>query len=400
MTDNASIPSTTDSRRIIEHFCCREDLATYDPYDIWKTSLGFRVKDLFNRSRNTALLPAAALTLFDAFLNNGARIFYTKQEYPIVRALAALSLLNLYRSHGELIHLEFAGKHLQWLVDHRCTGYSGACWGVGFRYAVARDLIYDEDTPFSTITPYALEAFVEYASITGDSCHKAIFTSIFDFFDKDIRVLKETEDWMATSYGPRSDRIVTNAISYTMYSYALLLPYLAGKARERTLLRIGKLYAFVKLNQRPDGSWLYAPEEPSFIDCFHTCIVLKNLFKTNSIMALPGSSDVIARGYAYLKEHMADSKTGLFRRFSLKNKPSLVKYDLYDNAEALNLAGLLGDKQLVSSLPAAIDHRFCQEYNVYSQNDVFGIRRNKNMLRWAVMPYLYAVSGVVRKHVV
>ena len=383
---------------LIEHFCCRENLATHDPYDIWKTPLGFYVKDLFNRNRVMGLIPAGALTLFDTFLNGTARLFYARQEYPIVRALAALSLLNLHRRSGDPGYLDCVRGHLHWLAEHCCEGYAGACWGLGFRYPVSGAIIYDASTPFVTITPYAIEAFVAYEKLTGDHRYSSLVGSAYDFFDRDIHVMQEAEDWMATSYGPVPDRIVTNAVSYTMYAYALLLPYLDGEASSKALRRIGKLYTFVRLNQRSDGSWLYSPEGQSFIDCFHTCFVLKNLLKTSRLVDLPDSMAIVTHGYEYMKESMYDARSGLFRRFALSNKPSLVKYDLYDNAEVLGLAVTLGDDQLVASLSRAIDQYFCRGADVYSQIDGLGIRRNKNMLRWAVMPYVHALSEVVSSH--
>ena len=398
MTSLSRDPSPAELSLPIEHFSCQEDLATYDPYDIWKTRPGFYVKDLFNRNRAMGLLPAGALTLFDTLLNGTARLFYVRQEYPIVRALAALSLLNLHRCGGDSGHLDYARGHLQWLAEHCCEGYAGACWGLGFRYPVSSTIIYDANTPFVTITPYAIEAFVEYEALTGDRRYSSLVGSAYDFFDRDIHVMQETDDWMATSYGPIPDRMVTNAVSYTMYSYALLLPYLESEARSKALRRIDKLYTFVRLNQRPDGLWLYSPEGQSFIDCFHTCFVLKNLLKTRRLVDLPDSIGIVTHGYSRMKATMYDARSGLFTRFALSNKPSLVKYDLYDNAEALGLAVLLGDDQLVASLSRAIDQCFRQGSDVYSQIDGMGIRRNRNMLRWAVMPYVHALSQVVSSH--
>src|SRR5947207_2819998 len=101
---------------LIEHFCARNELSTYDPYDIWKTSLGFRVKHLYNRRPGLGIFPAAAFTLFDDLLNQNLRLFYTRREYPIVRAMAALSLLNLYRHKRHPGLLECAKSHLLWLL--------------------------------------------------------------------------------------------------------------------------------------------------------------------------------------------------------------------------------------------------------------------------------------------
>jgi hypothetical protein len=379
-------------RNQIESHCCRADLSTHDPYDIWKTSVGFHVKDLFNHHRFAGMIPAAALTLFDLLLNNTARLFYSRQEYPVVRALAALALLNLHGKHGRDEYLEFTRVHLRWLVENSCTGFSGPCWGLHFRYAVSSSLVYDSNTPFSTMTPYALEAFVAYAQRTGDRQFDDVIRGIFRFFDRDIRVMEETDEYLATSYVPLKDRVVINASSYAMYAYALLLPYLDGAQRSRSEQRIAKLYAFVRRNQREDGSWLYSPEGRSFIDCFHSCIVVKNLIKTNRIVPLPGCADVISRGYAYIRQNFFDPRKGLFRRFTLANKPSLIRFDLYDNAEMLQLAVLMSDEDLVRPLSDSIQRNFCDGQDIYSHIDIFGVRRNKTMLRWAVMPYLHALS--------
>ncbi|RJQ37565.1 MAG: hypothetical protein C4555_06265 [Dehalococcoidia bacterium] len=377
----------------IERFCLTEPLATYDPYDIWKTRLGFLVKDFYNHHRCAALPAAAALTLFDAFVNNRSRRFYRRQEYPIVRAMAALALFNLYEADPRDCYLDFAQRHLAWLAEHSSTGYSGKCWGLQFNYAVDRGLVYDLNTPLSTMSPYALEAFVRCDQVTGTRRHAGVVESIFAFFDRDLQVMEEDHDSMATSYAPLRDRIVVNASSYTMYAFALCLDYLTSQAKSAVLDRIRKLCNFVLHNQREDGSWLYSPQGHSFIDCFHSCIVIKNLEKTSRLVPLPKVKAAVTEGYSYLKRVFLDPRIGLYKRFSLQNKASLVKVDLYDNAEMLNLALLLGENQEAARLAQAIEAIFCVGDDIYSQLDIFGNRRNKNTLRWAVMPYLYALSS-------
>ena len=371
------------------------DLSTDDPYDIWKTAFGFQVKQLYNRHSWAGLAPAAALTLFDTFVNNRPRVGYRRQEYPIVRATAALCLLNRYEKEGGPELLVSAGRHLDWLVENSCRGYSNFCWGLGFPYGAGPTVVYDANTPLSTMTPYGLEAMVRYSAVTGEERFRFAIESIFRFFDDDIRVMAEDHESMATSYGPFMDRIVTNAVSYTMYSLALALPYVSRQLRQRIEQKIGKLYRYIQQAQRPDGSWLYSPQGRSFIDCFHSCIVLKNVYKTNQAQPLPGSENLIAAGYSYLKKAFFDEKRCLFRRFSLANKPGIVQFDLYDNAEVLNLAMLLGDGDLAVKLFNSIRVNFCRGTDVYSQIDVTGTLRNRNTLRWAVMPFLHAASQMI-----
>lgn len=378
--------------RLIKEFCLTENLKCYDPYDVWMTSCGIRVKELFNRNKWLGILPAAAITIWDNFLNNNRRFLYTKQEYPTARALAALALLRNYEPNKNEELVTAAKNHLDWLVANTCTGYSGLCWGLGFKWAAGDDLDYNENTPFTTHTPYVLEALDSYISITGDSSYSKAIESVFNFYENDVQVMFEDKHSMATSYGPSKDRVVTNAVSYTMFAYSLFLKYLPNK-KDTIEAKIQKLYQFVKSKQLKNGSWMYEPDsEDSFIDCFHSCFVLKNIYKTSLLVSLPDSDTVVKSGYDYVRANFYNARKGLFKRFSQSNKPSIVKFDLYDNAEMLQLAVLLNDTRLVESLSANIKKTFVRTNGIYSVIDLFNIKRNKNTLRWAVMPYLYALS--------
>ena len=381
-----------DNVALIKSYCFREELATFDPYDVWTTQLGCAIKNLFNHVPWIGAFPAAILAVSDLYLNNSLRLFYKKRDYPIVRALAALSLLTLYKEGQQEDYLRSAKRHLDWLVAHACIGYSGACWGLGFRWAVAANLIYDEQTPFVTATPYPLEAFVMFQQVTGDNTYKPIIRGVYRFLEQDIQVMCDDGISMAVSYGPSKDRLVTNATSYAMYSYTLLSPYLDETEKARAAGKINRLYQFIRNAQRENGSWLYALDGRSFIDCFHSCIILKNLIKTHRLHTLPEVEAVVERGYCFLKDALWDDKRGLVRRFAAARCPSLVKYDLYDNAEMLNLAILMGDRVFGERLAKSISLQFVRDGEIYSVIEVTGHVRNKNMLRWAVMPYLFALS--------
>ena len=372
--------------------CMRQDLRTYDPYDIWMTPLGVRIKDLFNRRRKLALVPAALLTLFDTYVNDRWRVFYRAREYPIVRAWAALILMNLDQSRRTPEVLDRVREHLVWLRDHTCQGYHGPCWGLGFHYAVMPDYHYDSNMPLTTMSQYPLEAFVLYAQLTGSDEFDPVIRGVFEFLKHDVKVMEETDEYIATSYAAFHDRKVINAVSYVMFSYALLLPYLDDLQASATTEKIRKLYRYIADHQKADGSWLYSPEGKSFIDCYHSCIVLKNIIKTDRVLALPGSREIVARGYQYVKDSFRVADKGLFKRFALANKPALVRYDLYDNAEMLSMAVQMGDRSLAEDLETAIERHFVSDNIIYSHIDSFGLRHGPNRLRWAMLPYFHALT--------
>ncbi|MEN6336944.1 MAG: hypothetical protein ABFE01_22030, partial [Phycisphaerales bacterium] len=253
--------------------------------------------------------------------------------------------------------------------------------------------VYEQTEAFSPVTPYILEAFVRYSRLFGTDEFTFMIRYIHVFLEKDLKVMHETQRHLATSYGTSRDRIAFNSVAYTMYAYSLILPWLNPAQRDAALGRVRKLYAYLCDGQRPDGSWFYSPGGRSFIDCFHSCFVLKNILKTGRSIPLADSADVVTKGYEYLLAAFRDEHTGLFKRFSVRNKPGVVKYDLYDNAEMLNLAILVNDRELVDSLMRRISCCFVRDgRSVYSKIDCFNRLRDLNTLRWAVLPYLYAVS--------
>lgn len=383
-----------NSARFIRETCDRSDLSTYDPYDIWQTRMGFLVKDAYNRHPRLALPGAAALTLFDSYINNRSRLFYRRREYPIVRALAAQSLLNLHDANPDRRLTDKAAEHLEWLVDNSCTGFSGPCWGLGFRYAVDAGLVYGPNTPLTTMTPYALEAFVRHFQITGNERWIEVIDGIRRFLDHDVAIMEETEDYLVTSYSNQHDRKVVNAVSYVMFCYSLLRPF--AESTDAVDEHIEKLYRYLALNQNPDGSWWYSPQGNSFIDCFHSCFVLKNVIKTARVVPLADSALLVEKGYDYIVSNMFDTERGLMRRFSRANKPGLIAWDLYDNAEMLNLATLRGDQTLANALEKNIANAFVDNDRIYSQIDRFGVRLGPGFLRWAILPYLFALSLLVK----
>lgn len=378
---------------MVKQFCFTSDLATFDPYDIWKTSIGQYVKNLFNTSRILGALPGLCLALYDLLLNNRLRVGYRKQEYPIVRSLAAQILLNEYQRTNDKKLLSMAKNHLDWLATNTSVGYSGACWGLGFKWAAHKNIIYDANTPHTTHTPYALEAFHLYTQVSHDKKYIDIIKSCYQYYENDVFKMFEDDNNLAVSYGPFKDRTVINATSYTLFAYSIFLQYFPDK-EDFIVSKMIKLFGFVRKNQQKNGAWYYATDEDSFIDCFHSCIILKNLLKANNMVKIDGIETIVKKGYKYICDHFFNSKYSLYKRFSENNNVSLTKFDLYDNAELLNLANMLNDEKRVKDIISAINKHFIIMNNIYSTIDFVGIRRNKNTLRWAVMPYLYAISNL------
>lgn len=374
--------------------CFSPDLSTYDPYDIWKTRIGIKVKSLFYANRLLGGLPALLLTSWDLFLNNKWRIGYHKQEFPMVRALAGMTLLNIYEISRDANHLRWAKEHFDWLVANYSKGYSGFCWGANMQWA-SKTGVYSGNMPFVTNTPYILEGLIQYQKVANKDNYQSVILSIYDFINKDLYKHIDDIDVLSLSYAPiLESRTVINANAYALYSLSLFYSLFPEKSKsiQGDILR---LFRFISISQNPDGSWWYYADDKkgNFIDCFHTCFVLKNLIKAADYISLPGNlNQIVDKGYEYLLTNFYDKESGLFKRFSKTDKLNLIKFDLYDNAEMLNLAYLKSDIKLYKSLEKSIQKYFVKDNDIFSVIDLFNFRRNRNMLRWAVMPYLNALS--------
>jgi hypothetical protein len=394
MNINAISKKQFKHEQLIIKFCQNDDLATYDPYDIWKTKAGLKVKSLFYANSFLGVMPAFIFSFWDLFINNNLRIGYNKQEFPIVRALAAKSLLNIYEISGDPNHLYWAKHHLDWLIANYSHGYSGFCWGANMQWA-SKNGVYSSNTPFITNTPYVLEGLIQYQKATNNDYYQRVIRSIYDFIKNDLYKHIDEVDILSLSYAPiHEPRTVINANAYALYSLSLLHSFFPEKS-ESIQNDVLRLFRFININQNSDGSWWYYADNKkgNFIDCFHTCFILKNLIKSSSYLSLPSNlNNIIDKGYKYLIDNFYEKDFGLFKRFSKTDKLNLIKFDLYDNAEMLNLAHLIKDKDLVKSLERNIQKLFFKNNDLFSVIDLFNCRRNRNMLRWAVMPYIHALS--------
>ena len=384
--------------KLIKNFLNKYNLSTRDPYDIWTLNIGVKTKKIFY---NSGILKSfyRIIILYFLELTNLINFLAKKREYPIVRALAAQSALNLYLYTQDKKYLDIARRHLLFLKENYSKGYSGYCWGLNQPW-MSKNRFYPEETPHVTHTPYPLEAYIKYWKITGSKEFDDVIKSVFWFLEKDIPVIYENTKELAVGYSPLPENyIVINANSYVMYMYALLLDFYPEK-EDYIKNKIYRIYNFIVRNQESDGSWWYYVKgaKGNFIDCFHSCFIMKNIYKTAQIVDLPDWHKVVEKGYNYLLKNFLDKKEFLVKRFTKTDKFNPVKWDLYDNAEFLNLSVLLGKKDIAEKNLGAILKTFVRNENeIYSQIWIGGIKRYKNTLRWAVMPFIYALSEYLIK---
>jgi hypothetical protein len=384
------------SNLVVDKFLNLPDLSTYDPKDVLFSKLGRQIKSIYYKNKFAGLIPAGLIQLADFFANNILRkIFYHKHQYPIVYALSALSHINLYKSLKKSDNLEQAKKSLEWLLANSSTGYHGYCWGMNLE-RVTKNAKYPANIPYTTNTVYVLEALVEYKKCTGLPVYDDIIKSVYNFLEQDLKVCYTDDNSLALSYAPYDESLVVyNSNAYCMYMYAMLLPFLNAEEKENSVKKINKLYNFVISGQNGDGSWYYYSDKKfkgNFIDCFHSCFVLKNIYKTNKIVQLPNAEVILQRGYEFLKNNMYSARKMIMHGYFINDKPSFIQYELYDSAEMINLATLLGDYAFAETIHKGVMANFVSGNVIFSQIDRLGLKHYQDTLRWSVYPYIYALT--------
>lgn len=269
---------------------------------------------------------------------------------------------------------------------------------------MSKNAYYHENTPFMSVTPYAVEAMSLYDIFTGVPLFKDIVLSVWKFLENDVPVLRADSEVLAMAYSPlREKSVVINGNSYIMFTYAMIYRYSTVFGipvdREAMLEKITRIYRFIENNRTPNGLWWYYAdmelEKGNFIDCFHTCFVIKNIAKTAIILGDEQMYSTARRAFYALPSHFKDPRTSLYRRFTTGRRVNtLVKYDLYDNAEVISLSILMGERALAEELISAVFAHFSDKKGVhlYSQIWKLGVKRYRVYLRWATMPMVYALT--------
>jgi hypothetical protein len=131
---------------------------------------------------------------------------------------------------------------------------------------------------------------------------------------------------------------VINASAYR----AALLADASVRFRDDRYWSIGqKNLNFVLQNQQPDGSWLYAMDSVrDFVDHYHTCFVLKGLKKVERLTDHDGARRAIESGVEYYLGNLFD-EDGLPKPYSKAPRLTVYRNELYDYAEAVNIASLM-----------------------------------------------------------
>ncbi len=370
--------------------------SSFDPYDLWCTSFGIRARQSFYRGAFSGKLGALAVVLADWLLPLTSRKLLGAQPraYPILSAHKWLLTAHQGVSSG-------CCKAALYDLRSQAVGLPDmAAWGLGFPW-MSKNGLYEPDVPFVTHTPYVMEALLVLADrpeLYDEAM--SLFHGTWNFLES-LKVMHKGNDDLALSYAPVEEpRIVVNANCYAAFAYTLHSVHGKREVRDEARLKAKQLGRWVVCQQQADGSWFYyADREPgNFIDCFHSCFVIKNLFKAKRL--LPDLADIvdqpIKKGWRYIKEEFYDRRAGLCHRFTVRSHRDPFRWDLYDQAEFLGLLVDFGELDRAIDFAKRVEKRFSKGNNWYCRIDIFGRCWGRNFFRWGIMPFWYHRSRLER----
>jgi hypothetical protein len=383
---------------------------SYDPYDISGTRYGRWARRLYYEKHPLGIAATAPLILVEILCPRLRTVFVQKDRFPTADAQLALAFLNLYQveqaksednpDHGQsaLSYLVKAKALANELLEQSVPGYSGYCWGYPFDWQHANGLM-SKGTPHITATPYCYEVFARLFDLTGEEQYREVARSVARFVFNDLNDMPTGPNAAAASYTPHDESKVVNASAYRAFAL-----FDAGWRFEEKAYRAKawKNLHFILQSQRPDGSWLYAIDSPpqAFIDHFHTCFVLKNLYKINRHLQNRDVERAICGGYSFYRKALFDADDNP-RTYAVAPRVEILRLEMYNMAEAITLGTLLGsDIPEAFALAQSLATRLIRRYQLPAGHWITrvylgGFTHTVPFLRWPQAQLFYAVTNLL-----
>lgn len=323
------------------HWLEENDYASYDQYDFWSSKPGILSKHLFSTNKLLGAPSVALIFILDTYFPCTRSIFARKHRSAEAIPRIANSYFRLYQMTGKPDYLDRGCDLLAWLKDNATLTEHGIGWGLHFDWQRAELL--EKGTPCVTLSAYSTRAFLEGHRLTGSNDYLEIALKTGDFVFSDLN-RKVVANGTAVSYTPFDKNYVINANSYAA---GILVETLKYKYDPKRKVLIDRIVNYILDQQNPDGSWYYfdkndVPKRKNFIDNFHTCFVLENLFLIWKYSKDDNLKRSIDKGYRFFIENFITNDFSVRYYFSYPY-PTGIKVDIRGCAEAIHCLAVLSE---------------------------------------------------------
>ncbi len=368
-------------------------LESYDPYDIWSIKFLGELKLNYKNKISSKLfiyLIGIMELFFPIFLRKLLRL--KKNNFPHVQAM--LGIMN-----GASDDFDAISYYDKTHIDSN----GGWGWGLPFKW-YSKNGVYSEKTPYVTNTPYIMEHLLKLSLDEDKLKSEANMFYKTYLFVNSLKVMYENDNELCLSYAPVDEPLmVINANTYASFSFALHAIYGEESIRMEARAKSLKILCWVIKQQKGDGSWFYYAgyNEGNFIDCFHSCFVIKNLLKIKKLLKLnePYLDNSINTGWEFIKKNFYDANKGLCKRFIERDIKDPFVWDLYDQAEYLGLLVDFGMYNEAELFVHQVEKKFKKNNIWYCRIDILGRRWGKQFLRWGIIPFLYQKNRLKLKEI-
>jgi hypothetical protein len=306
--------------------------------DFWSSKSGIFAKKLFYNNKFVGAPFAIWGLILENFLPSLQKIFAKPHREIIGDAHFALGYLNLYEITNDANYLQRAESLFPSMLEYRSSGYKNLAWGYNFSWQTQNGR-WEKGVPLITITPYAFWSFKKHYEITNneDSLKNAI--SIANFAWEDLNEQKMLNGTYCASYSPITKDVIINSNTYRA---AVLLDAFKLTGDNKYKIAAERNIEFVLSFQGSEGEWYYEAKSPedNFIDNFHTCFVLRNLYKCYLVNKDERILEAIQKGYLYYLNNLFYMNRRP-KHFAKAKYAKLRKYEMYDYAEGITLGVLL-----------------------------------------------------------
>jgi len=371
---------------------------SYDQYDYWNTAYGKLAKRLYYKKIYLGAPLVVPIFLLELFFPYSRKLVVDKKRFPIADSHFIMGNVNLFKVTRYNKFLDEAIIISDELLKSAIPGYSGYCWGYPFDWQTNRGLI-KKGTPLITTVPYCFEAFLSLYDFTKEEKYLEVAHSISQFVLNDLNESVISDMSSACSYSPIDNGKIVNANAYR--AFCLMEAYHrfgADGLKEKAVKNLN----FVLDNQYIDGSWLYAVDNPhnAFVDNFHTCFILKNLYKANVYLKSSKVNNAIIKGYNFYRNNLFADKD-VPKPYAILRRTQLVQVEMYDYAEGISLGVLLKDE-----IPGAFElaKKLVRDVYLYYQLpdghfitrlNLGGLRNTVPYLRWPQSQMFFALTTLL-----
>lgn len=376
--------------------------SSYDHYDFLSTKFGVFSKHLFSLSKPLGIPYVAIIFILDTYFPNSRKYFTRKTRSAEAIPRIATSYFSLFQLTGDSNYLNRGCELLEWLQKNASNTRRGTGWGLHFDWEGVEFL--PKGTPCVTLTAYSTEAFLKGYDLTGNKTYLETALKTGEFVVYELN-RKNTSSGIAISYTPLDHNYVINANSYAAWILNETLKYHNDPIK---LELVNRITSYILSHQESDGSWYYfdkndVSERRNFIDSFHTCFVLVNLYSIYKWNKDEQLRKAIDKGYRFFKEHFinSDFSVSYYHKYPY---PTGVKVDIRGCAEAIHCLAVLSE-----SYPEALDKaKKIAEWTIRNMQNKSGCfyfriyRTHKHKMpyiRWGQAPMLNALTCLLNKEI-